>query len=154
MRAAFGNPADGVAGFRRSHREAEHGERLERLRRKAGQVPRHATAYADVAVVALLATDLHAAGEFVRRELGGLAVRSGPMKALRTTLYHYLEAERSLLDVARRLHVARGTVTYRVKRAQAVLGHNLNERRFAVLTALALAEELGDAVLLPTDVEH
>ena len=107
------------------------------------------TAYADVAAVALLATDLDAAGDFVRRELGGLAARSAPMEALRTTLYHYLEAERSLLDVARRLHVAKGTVTYRVKRAQEVLGHDLDDRRFALHTALALAEELGDAVLLP-----
>ncbi|WP_331772351.1 helix-turn-helix domain-containing protein (plasmid) [Embleya sp. NBC_00888] len=154
VRAAFGTPVDGVAGFRRSHREAERGERVERLRCEAGRVPRHATAYADVAAIALLATDLDAAGDFVRRELGGLAARSAPMEALRTTLYHYIGAERSLVDVARRLHVARGTVTYRVKRAQEVLGRDLDDRRFALHTALALAEELGDAVLLPRDVER
>lgn len=154
MQAAFGTPGDGVAGFRRSHREAERGERVEQLRRAAGRVPRHTTAYADVAAVALLAADLGAAGDFVRRELGGLAARSAPMEALRTTLYHYLDAERSLLDVARRLHVAKGTVTYRVKRAQEVLGHDLDDRRFALHTALALAEELGDAVLLPQTNEE
>lgn len=151
--AVFGTPADGVAGFRRSHREAERGERVERLRREAGRAPRYATAYADVAAVALLATDLDAAGEFVRRELGALSDRSAAMEALRTTLYHYFDAERSLMDVARRLHVARGTVTYRVKRAQEVLGHDLDERRFAIHAALALAETLGDAVLLPRDAE-
>ncbi|MDT9686795.1 helix-turn-helix domain-containing protein [Streptomyces sp. P9(2023)] len=149
--AAFGTPGAGVAGFRRSHDEATRGERVERLRREAGRVPRHATAYADVATVALLATDLDAAGDFVRRELGGLAARTASMEALRTTLYRYLAAERSLVDVARRLHVARGTVTYRVKRAQEVLGRDLDEGRFALHTALALAEELGDAVLLPRD---
>ncbi|WP_113705600.1 PucR family transcriptional regulator [Nonomuraea lactucae] len=154
IQAAFGTPVAGVAGFRRSHREAERGERLERLRREAGRVPRHATAYADVAVVALLATDLDAAGDFVRRELGGLSARSATMEALRTTLYHYIGAERSLVEVAQRLHVARGTVTYRVKRAQEVLGHDLDDRRFAVHTALALAEELGDAVLLPRDARQ
>ncbi|MGW3434090.1 PucR family transcriptional regulator [Streptomyces melanosporofaciens] len=148
--AAFGTPGGGVEGFRRSHREAERGERIERLRREAGRVPRHATVYADVAAIALLATDLDAAGDFVRRELGGLATRTASMEALRTTLYHYIGAERSLADVARRLHVARGTVTYRVKRAQEVLGHGLDERRFALHTALALAEELGDAVLQPS----
>ncbi|MGA6158415.1 PucR family transcriptional regulator [Stenotrophomonas sp. NPDC087984] len=148
--AAFGTPGGGVEGFRRSHREAESGERIERLRREAGRVPRHATAYADVAAIALLATDLDAAGDFVRRELGGLATRTASMEALRTTLYHYIGAERSLADVARRLHVARGTVTYRVKRAQEVLGHGLDDRRFALHTALALAEELGDAVLQPS----
>ncbi|WNV88958.1 helix-turn-helix domain-containing protein [Umezawaea sp. Da 62-37] len=147
VHAAFGTPVDGVAGFRRSHREAERAEGVERLRRTAGRAPRHATTYADVAAIALLATDLDAAGEFVRRELGGLAARTAPMEALRTTLYHYLDAERSLVDVARRLHVARGTVTYRVNRAQEVLGHDLQSRRFTLHTALALAEELGDAVL-------
>ncbi|QIY76405.1 helix-turn-helix domain-containing protein [Streptomyces sp. RLB1-33] len=154
VHAAFGTPGGGVAGFRRSHREAERAERVERLRCEAGRVPRHATAYADIAVIALLATDLDAAGDFVRRELGGLSARSAPIEALRTTLYHYIGAERSLVDVARRLHVARGTVTYRVKRAQAVLGHDLDDRRFALHTALALAEELGDAVLLPRDVSR
>ena len=149
VQAAFGTPGGGVAGFRRAHREAELAERVERLRHEAGRFPRCVTAYADIAAVALLATDLDAAGDFVRRELGGLAARSAPMEALRTTLYHYIEAERSLLDVARRLHVAKGTVTYRVKRAQEVLGHDLDDRRFALHAALALAEELGDAVLLP-----
>ncbi|MFE9697731.1 PucR family transcriptional regulator [Streptomyces sp. NPDC006270] len=154
MRAAFGTSGGGVAGFRRSHREAERGERVERLRREAGRAPRHATAYAAVAAVALLATDLAAAGDFVRRELGELAAPGAPMEALRTTLYHYIGAERSLMEVARRLHVARGTVTYRVKRAQELLGHDLDDRRFALHTALALAEELGDAVLLPREAER
>ncbi|WP_405877000.1 helix-turn-helix domain-containing protein [Streptomyces sp. NBC_01136] len=122
--------------------------------RLIAQIRMHATAYADVAAIALLATDLDAAGDFVRRELGELAARSASMEALRTTLYHYIGAERSLLDVARRLHVARGTVTYRVRRAQEVLGHGLDDRRFALHTALALAEELGDAVLLPPDIER
>ncbi|HEX6339822.1 PucR family transcriptional regulator [Umezawaea sp.] len=151
VHASFGTPADGVAGFRRSHREAERGREVELLRRRAGREPRRATAYADVAAVALATADLVAAGEFVRRELGGLAARTAPVEALRTTLYHYLDAERGLGDVARRLHVARGTVTYRVKRAQEVLGRDLTDRRSSLHTALALAEELGDAVLLPRD---
>ena len=125
LHAALGTPADGVVGFRRSHREAERAERHERLRREVGLFPRRVTAYADVAAVALLSTDLKAAAEFVRRELGGLADRSAPMEVLRSTLYHYLDAERGLAEVARRLHVAKGTVTYRVRRAREVLGHDL-----------------------------
>lgn len=152
--AAFGTAIGGVAGFRRSHREAEAGAKVERLRREAGRIPRRATAYVDVAAVALMTTDLDAAGEFVRRELGGLSARTAPMEALRTTLYHYIGAERSLMDVARRLHVARGTVTYRVRRAQEVLGRDLDDHLLALHTALALAEELGDAVLLPPTVDR
>ena len=154
VQAAFGTPVAGVAGFRRSHLEARRAERVECLRREAGRARRHVTPYADVAVVALLATDLDAAGDFVQRELGGLAARNATMDALRTTLYHYIGAERSLVDVAQRLHVARGTVTYRVKRAQEVLGYDVDDRRFALHTALALAEELGDAVLLPRDARE
>ncbi|MFI5952849.1 PucR family transcriptional regulator [Cryptosporangium sp. NPDC051539] len=153
VQAAFGTPADGVAGFRRSHREAGHAERLERLRRAGGRPPRSATTYADVAAVALLTTDLEAATDLVRRELGGLAARSPAMEALRTTLYHYINAERSIVDVAGRLHVARGTVTYRVKRAEDVLGHDVDDRRFALYTALTLVEELGDAVLGPVGAD-
>jgi DNA-binding PucR family transcriptional regulator len=151
VQAAFGTPAAGVAGFRRSHFEANRAERVERLRRAAGRPRRHVTPYDDVAVIALLATDLDAAADFVQRELGGLAARNATMAALRTTLYHYIGAERSLVDVAQRLHVARGTVTYRVKRAQEVLGHDVDDRRFDLHAALAVAEELGDAVLLPRD---
>lgn len=154
VHAAFGTSGSGVAGFRRSHLEAEAGARVERLRREAGRPPRHATAYADVATVALMTTDLDAAGDFVRRELGELSARTEAMEALRATLYHYIGAERSLVDVARRLHVARGTVSYRVKRAQEVLGRDLGDHRLALHTALALALELGDAVLLPHNVNQ
>ncbi|WP_240802833.1 helix-turn-helix domain-containing protein [Streptomyces sp. A1499] len=61
------------------------------------------------------------------------------MEALRTTLSHYLSAERSLVEVAGRLHVARATVTHRVKRAREALGHDLDDRRFTLHAALALS---------------
>lgn len=147
LHVGVGLPADGVDGFRRSHAEAGRAERFEHLRREAGQQPRESTAYADVAVPALLIADLTAAGELVRRELGALAARTETMAILRTTLRHYLDAERSLVAVAQRLHIARGTVTYRVRRAQEVLERAVDERPFALRTALELAEELGDAVL-------
>ncbi|MBS2533454.1 helix-turn-helix domain-containing protein [Catenulispora sp. NF23] len=56
---------------------------------------------------------------------------------------------RSLVRVAEQLHVARGTVAYRVKRAQEILGHDIGDRRFPLYAALLLAEELGAAVLSP-----
>ncbi|GAA2851109.1 helix-turn-helix domain-containing protein [Pseudonocardia halophobica] len=146
VRAAFGVPATGIDGFRRTHREAV---RAAQLRRLSGDRHGPVTDYADVAPAALLGTDLIAAGEFVRRELGALAERSEPMGVLRTTLLHYLDAERSLVTVAGALHVARGTVAYRVKRAEQLLGREVAEHRFALHAALLLAEEIGDAVLDP-----
>ncbi|TCK26848.1 PucR family transcriptional regulator [Pseudonocardia endophytica] len=146
VRVAFGTPGAGVDGFRRTHREAQ---RAERLRRLSGDHRDGATEYDDVVVAALLASDVVAAGEFVRRELGDLATRGEQAADLRTTLLHYLDAERSLVTVAGELHVARGTVAYRVKRAEQILGRPAGERRLALHVALLLADELGDAVLGP-----
>ncbi|MDQ0779084.1 hypothetical protein QF026_007550 [Streptomyces aurantiacus] len=149
LRAAVGSPALGPAGFRRTHQEAVRVERLRGLSvREAPQV----TLYRDVVLTVLLAGDLAAAGEFVRSELGELGGRGGGMHALRTTLLHYFEAERSLVRVAEQLHIARGTVAYRVKRAQEVLGHDIGHRRLSLYAALLLAEEFGDSVLAPTQL--
>ena len=68
----------------------------------------------------------------------------------RETLRHYLEAERSITTVAVELHVARGTVAYRVRKAEEVLGREVGERRFELHAALLLAQCLGEAVLDPT----
>ncbi|ALL79594.1 hypothetical protein AD006_30790 (plasmid) [Pseudonocardia sp. EC080610-09] len=144
IRVAFGTPAPGPDGFRRTHREAL---RAERLRRIGGDAHDGTTEYDDVAVPALLAGDLTAAGEFVRRELGGLAAPGAQMADLRTTLLHYLAAERSLVTVAGELHVARGTVAYRVKRAEQILDRPAGDRRLDLHVALLLADELGEAVL-------
>lgn len=146
VRVTFGTPGAGPDGFRRTHREAQ---RTERLRRLAGDDREGTTEYDDVAVAALLAGDISAASEFVRRELGDLAAAGEQAADLRTTLLHYLAAERSLVTVAGELHVARGTVAYRVKRAEQILGRSAGERRLALHTALLLAEELGAVVLRP-----
>lgn len=144
VRVAFGTPGSGPEGFRRTHREAQ---RAERLRRIAGDRGDGTTEYDDVAVAALVAGDIGAAGEFVRRELGELAGPGEQLADLRTTLLHYLSAERSLVTVAGELYVARGTVAYRVKRAEQILGRSAGERRLALHVALLLADELGEAVL-------
>jgi len=146
--AAVGSPASGLPGFRRTHQEAVRVERLRGL--SVGKPPR-VILYRDVVLTVLLAGDLVAAGEFVRSELGVLGGRGEAMRDLRTTLLHYLEAERSLVRVAEQLHVARGTVAYRVKRAQEILGHDIGDRRFPLYAALLLAEQVGDTVLDPPD---
>lgn len=144
VRAACGLPGRGIEGFRRSHHEAVLAGRLSRL---AGDRAAWLTDYADVAAVALLASDLPRAGEFVRRELGGLGAPTDQAAALRETLLHYLDAERSLATVSADLHVARGTVNYRIKRAEELLGREVGRRRFELHAALLLARLLGDVVL-------
>ncbi|MFE5393067.1 PucR family transcriptional regulator [Streptomyces sp. NPDC056568] len=145
VHVACGSVRTGMAGFRQTHQEAQHAARVMRLNPGAAQV----LDYPDVAVASLLSTDLPAIRRFVRDELGALAVDSPHMQQLRETLRHYLRSERSLAASAARLHVARNTVTYRVKRAQELVGHDFGTRLLDVLSALEAAHVLGGAVLRP-----
>jgi DNA-binding PucR family transcriptional regulator len=95
----------------------------------------------------LLSADLSAARRFVEDELAGLAVDTPQAEQLRETLRQYLRSERSLAASGAQLHVARNTVTYRVKRAQELIGHDVSTRLAEVLGALEVAHALGGAVL-------
>ena len=139
----------GIEGFRRSHREAEGAERLTRSRAGARG---WATSYGDVELPALLTADLPAARAFVQRELGALAKPGGPAADLRETLLAYLEEQNSPHAAAERLHVSRNTVSYRVKRAEELLGMEWRQRRHELQTALLLVRELGEAVLVEPGV--
>jgi len=148
VRMAHGLPAAGVEGFRRSHREAEAAERLTRTRaRSSGWV----TSYGEVELPALLTADLPAARAFVERELGPLGKPGRQAADLRETLLAYLEELNSPHAAAQRLHVSRNTVSYRVKRAEELLGPEWRQRRHELQTALRLARELGTAVLNEPD---
>lgn len=144
IRIALGLPGRGIDGFRRSHAQATRAERLARL---AGDRAAHVTNYAEISAIAMLAEDLDSARNFVERELGPLADSTNQVTALRETLLQYLEQERSITTVAAHLHLARGTVAYRVKKAEALLGHEVGQRRFELHAALLLAQTLGDVVL-------
>jgi hypothetical protein len=144
IRITRGLPGRGLDGFRRSHTQAARAERLARL---AGTRAQRSTDYADVSVLTLLAEDLSSARDFVERELGPLGASTNQMPTLRETLLHYLEEERSITTVANDMHVARGTVAYRVRKAEEVLGRVVGQRRFELHAALLLAHALGDVVL-------
>ncbi|WP_420309192.1 PucR family transcriptional regulator [Streptomyces sp. YS-B37] len=141
---ACGSPREGLDGFRRTHREAEHVARLMRMNPRRGGAAVH---YRDIDVTALLCSDLTAARRFVQDELGALAVNSPQGEQLRNTLRQYLSCERSLATAAARLHVARNTVTYRVKRAQELIRHDVSGRLLQIMMALEVAHVLGATVL-------
>jgi hypothetical protein len=111
-----------------------------------------ATSYGDVELPALLTADLGAARTFVRRELGPLANPGAPMSDLRATLT-YLEEQNSPHSAAQRLHVSRNTVSYRVKRAEELLGQEWRQRRYELQAALLLARDLGEAVFIDTGTD-
>ena len=134
----------GEAGFRRAHREAIDVEHL--LRRAVPTMPR-SVRHADVELATLLAADLENAQYFVRRQLGPLSIDDERMEHLRATLWMYLENERSVAAVAKLQFVSRNTVTYRVKKAEALMGRRIDDGRLNLQSALLLTGILGDRVL-------
>ena len=137
---AFGAPGSGVDGFRGSHAEALLARRVARL---AGQPSGTVTRYEDVALLALLTEDLDHARRFVTQELGPLAGDDEPTRRLAATLRVYFEEGSSPARVSRRLGVHENTVTYRLRRAEEILGHPLTERTAELVAALALVDAVG-----------
>lgn len=148
IRIATGTAAFGIAGFCRSHHEAVATERTARA--SAPGKDGWATTYTDLAIPAMLTTDIATAREFVQRELGPLAAETSHAADLRSTLLSYFDDESSPFSAARRLHVSRNTVAYRVKRANELLGYDIATRRYELHTALILADRFGHTVLHPT----
>lgn len=142
VRLAVGEPAWGLDGFRRSYEDALLAQRVARLReRRAGAVTR----YRDAVLVGLLAQDQAAARRFVDSELGTLLEDSDSARRVAATLKVFLEEGASNVRAARRLGVHENTVAYRVKRAEALLGRPVDDRRLELRAALVLLDVLRPA---------
>jgi hypothetical protein len=141
-RLVFGEPGQGIDGFRRSYEEALTARRVAALaHRPTGARIR----FDDVALTALLTSDLPEAHRYVLRELGPLAADTDAMRRLVATLRVYLEEGGSFVRAARRLSVHENTVTYRVKRAVELLGRPVDEGVLRIHVALMLCEVLRRA---------
>jgi hypothetical protein len=113
VRATLGPEEGGAAGFRWSHLAAREVDRLG----AAG-----ITAYADAAVAALLTADTEHAAHYALAVLGPqLGAADEKARRLRETLAVYLAEGRSRAAAAERLHIASGTVAYRVRQAEAMV---------------------------------
>jgi DNA-binding PucR family transcriptional regulator len=133
--AAFGSPEVGVAGFARSHREAFHARRIARLtQQRAGTVSQYDT----VALAALASADVGEAREFVKAELGQLLGDDDQSVRLSATLRVYLEENMSPSRASRRLGVHEHTITNRVRAAQELLPHPIEQRACELEVALRL----------------
>jgi DNA-binding PucR family transcriptional regulator len=133
--AAFGQPGKGVSGFSRSNRDALYARRVAQLtHRRAGSVTR----YDDVALAALASADVEHAREFVTSELGRLAASDDQSRRLAATLRVYLEENLSPLRASQRLGVHENTITNRVRAAQELVPHPIEQRVAELLVALRL----------------
>ncbi len=141
---ACGDPSDGLEGFRASHEEALETLRIAALSdRPAGRMVH----YRAVAVPSLLSADLDRAQRFVERELGALAAEDDATARVRATVRIFLEEGCNQARTARRLGVHYNTVSYRIRRAEEMLGRPIAVRRFELEAALALAHSVGAADL-------
>lgn len=141
LSVAAGTPAHGVEGFVLSHREALLARRVAQLRGdRAARV-----SFPDLSLEALMVDDVAAARRFAERELGALAASDDATTRLAATLTVFLEEGGSYVRAARRLGVHTNTVTYRVRRAEELLGHPVTERQLELRVALRLARLVADA---------
>lgn len=136
LQAAVGGMGHGLDGFIQSHRQAREARRMSGVfSHPAGSV----TAYHDVALDALVTSDLSAAGVFVQDELGELADDSERSRRLRDTLTAFFDEAMSWGRTAERLGIHQNTVMYRVGQAKELLGRPITERRLELEVALRLA---------------
>jgi PucR C-terminal helix-turn-helix domain len=131
--AGVGGPAD----FRAAHRQARVAERVARARGASLVDLRSA------ALEALALGDQHTAREVAHAELGPLAATDPRLVRLRATLEVWFQSRERLGETASALGVAPRTVTYRLRRAEGLLGHTIAERRAELEAALRLHRLFG-----------
>lgn len=141
LRMAVGLPHAGLAGFQTTHREAQSARRVAQL----AECPERITAYGDVALVSLLASDIDLARVFAASTLGRLAEDETWMGELRKTLAAHIDNGGSVAATARVLHTHRNTVNYRLRQVDELLGTQRDHTQ--IRCALYLTERFPGAVL-------
>ena len=143
---ALGEPASGVEGFRRTHRQALSAQSVALT---AGPTHVQVTYFIDVAPVAMMCSDIESAREWVGETLGPLATDSERHARLRETTRVFLQTGGSYTATADQLFVHRNTAQYRVQKAEELRGRPLREGRLDVELALLACHWLGSVVLQP-----
>jgi hypothetical protein len=123
----------GPGAFRLSHRQAHLAERVART-------PGELVELRAVALEALVLGDQRTAWEVARAELGPLAGPDPRAVRLRGTLDAWFRSRERLSEAAATLEVAPRTVTYRLRAAEALLGHPIAHRRAELEAALRVQQ--------------
>jgi hypothetical protein len=148
IRFGFGAAGSGLAGFRRTHRQALAAQAVALA---AGPAARPATSFDEVAPLALMADSLELVRAWVAEILGSLADDDEANARLRETLRVFLAENGSFKATAERLILHKNTVQYRIGKARAGLGRPVEENRLYVELALFAGDRLGAAVLRHRD---
>ncbi|WP_454197705.1 PucR family transcriptional regulator [Nocardia sp. Marseille-Q1738] len=144
---AVGRPAAGLEGFRLTHRQATQAQVVAMSAPAPQRAP--VSYSAQVGPIALMCSDLAATRAWISEILGSLARDDDATAQLRETARVFLDTNGSFQTTAERLVLHRNTVQYRIRKAEAVLGHSLREGRLDVEVALLACRWLGSTVLQP-----
>ena len=115
----------------------------------AGDEGRRVVTYANpgVRTAAMLAADMSGTRQLVAMALGGLAQNTDGSARLRETLAVFLAEKGSYVATAERMLLHKNTVKYRVDKAVAQRGRQLDEDRLELELALLACDWLGLGVL-------
>src|SRR5271156_62419 len=145
---AIGNMANGVDGFRQSHREAETARSVAVVAKRP-QPTVIAVTDPGLSVVARLGADVAGTRDWVADVLGDLAADNENDARLRDTLRVFLGCGSSYKVAAEELSLHFNSVKYRVGRAVARRGRDIGSDRLDVELALLACHWYGPAVLQP-----
>jgi len=148
IRFAFGEPAQGVTGFRRTHRQALSAQAIALAAGSTGQV---VTRFGEVAPLALMSGSIELLRAWVVETLGALADDNEHNARLRETLRVFLQENGSYKTTAERLTLHKNTVQYRVRKAEESLRVPVMQDRLHIELALLASQWLGAAVLRSDD---
>jgi len=132
LSVAIGEPGEGIAGWRLTHRQAAAAHAVA-LRSKEPVVR-----YADVALLASAMQDELLVTSLKRLYLEPLEAERDGGEGLRETLRAYIATDGNTSSTAAALGIDRRTVTRRIRMAEEVLGHSLTTRAADVEVALRL----------------
>ncbi len=145
---AIGTMADGVEGFRQSHRQAETARGVAVIAKRPEPTVISATD-PGLSVVARLGGDVAETRDWVATVLGDLAIDNENDGRLRDTLRVFLGCGSSYKMAAEELNLHFNSVKYRVGRAVARRGREIGSDRLDVELALLACHWYGAAVLQP-----
>jgi DNA-binding PucR family transcriptional regulator len=140
--------ADGVLGFRQSHREAETARSVSVIAKRPEPTVISASD-PGLSVVARLGCDVAETRDWVATVLGDLAIDNENDGRLRDTLRVFLACGASYKVAAEELNLHFNSVKYRVGRAVARRGREIGSDRLDVELALLACHWYGAAVLQP-----
>ena len=147
LRAAIGEPASGVSGFRVTHQQARQAQSLAMTADPAAARPFIASS--QLGPLALVASDADGVRAWVRNVLGGLAEDDENSARLRETVWAYLSSGSSPNTAAAELHLHKNTIQYRIRKAEQARGRPFEDGRIDVEVALLACRLLGSTVLTP-----